>query len=85
MNHDRLLFIRSEGKTFFYFSHSYIFNINIVKYSYLFWTDWGKQRIERSLMDGSDRKVIVDSNLGFPTGLAIDFEYVSKSFSNIYN
>jgi low-density lipoprotein receptor-related protein 4 len=41
----------------------------------LFFADWGHAaRIERSLLDGSERKVIVNSDLGFPTGLAIDFE-----------
>lgn len=32
-------------------------------------------------MDGSARKVIVDTNNGFPTGLAIDFELVFSMFS----
>lgn len=41
----------------------------------LFFADWGHAaRIERSFLDGSERKVIVNSDLGFPTGLAIDFE-----------
>lgn len=41
----------------------------------LFFADWGHAaRIERSVLDGSERKVIVNSDLGFPTGLAIDFE-----------
>lgn len=41
----------------------------------LFFADWGDSaRLERSLLDGSERKVIVNSDLGFPTGLAIDFE-----------
>lgn len=45
------------------------------KKGYIFWSDWGTQpRIERCFMDGSGRKVIVDSELGFPNGLAIDFE-----------
>lgn len=45
------------------------------KRGFLFWSDWGPPgRIERSYMDGSDRKVIIDNDLGFPTGLAIDFE-----------
>lgn len=35
----------------------------------LFFADWGTSaRIERSLLDGSDRKVIINSDLGFPTG-----------------
>lgn len=42
--------------------------------NFLWFADWGHTaRIERSLLDGSDRKVIVNSDLGFPTGLAIDF------------
>lgn len=41
----------------------------------IFWTDWGNPpRIERSLMDGSEKKIIVSENLGYPTGLAIDFQ-----------
>lgn len=42
---------------------------------YLFFADWGHSpRIERSLLDGSERKSIINSELGFPTGLAIDFQ-----------
>lgn len=45
------------------------------KRGFIFWSDWGHNpRIERSLMDGSERKIIVEVNLGYPTGLAIDFE-----------
>ena len=40
----------------------------------LFWTDWGnKSKIERSNLDGSERKVLI-KNLGWPNGLAIDFK-----------
>lgn len=41
---------------------------------FMFWADWGQPRIERSFMDGSGRKSIVNSELGFPSGLTIDFE-----------
>lgn len=42
---------------------------------FLFWSDWDTpSRIERSLLDGSNRSIIVGHNLGFPTGLTIDFE-----------
>lgn len=45
------------------------------KRGFMFWTDWGQApRIDRAYMDGSERRSIVDSELGFPTGLAIDFE-----------
>jgi low-density lipoprotein receptor-related protein 4 len=45
----------------------------IYKY-YLFFSDWSlSPRIERCLLDASERKVIIDSDLGYPTGLAIDF------------
>ncbi|XP_071804174.1 uncharacterized protein [Asterias amurensis] len=41
--------------------------------SYLFWTDWGTApKIERANTDGSDRRVLVDTNLGWPNGLAMD-------------
>lgn len=41
----------------------------------LFWSDWdAPARIERSLLDGSNRTIIVTENLGFPTGLTLDFE-----------
>lgn len=39
----------------------------------MYWTDWGKQpKIERANLDGSDRAVLVNSNLGWPNGLALD-------------
>lgn len=42
----------------------------------LFFADWGHNaRIERSFLDGSERKSIVSTELGFPTGLAIDFTF----------
>lgn len=41
--------------------------------SYLYWTDWGEHaKLERSAMDGSDRVVLINNNLGWPNGLAID-------------
>lgn len=41
---------------------------------YLFFSDWGRpQHIERCFLDGSGRKTIANSSLGFPTGLCVDF------------
>ncbi|XP_019510261.1 PREDICTED: LOW QUALITY PROTEIN: low-density lipoprotein receptor-related protein 5-like [Hipposideros armiger] len=41
----------------------------------MYWTDWGETpRIERAGMDGSTRKVIVDSDIYWPNGLTIDLE-----------
>lgn len=41
----------------------------------LYWTDWGQShKIERSFLDGSHRVAIVTSELGWPNGLAIDYE-----------
>ncbi|XP_033640186.1 low-density lipoprotein receptor-related protein 2-like isoform X3 [Asterias rubens] len=41
--------------------------------SYLFWTDWGTApKIERANTDGSDRRVLVDTGLGWPNGLSLD-------------
>ncbi|XP_068993611.1 low-density lipoprotein receptor-related protein 4 isoform X1 [Neodiprion pinetum] len=42
---------------------------------YMYWTEWGEHpKIERSYLDGSSRKVIISSDLGFPNGLALDYE-----------
>ncbi|XP_043921911.1 low-density lipoprotein receptor-related protein 5 [Protopterus annectens] len=41
----------------------------------MYWTDWGETpRIERAGMDGSTRKIIVDSDIYWPNGLTIDLE-----------
>ena len=43
------------------------------KTSQIFWTDWGKRAtIEKSNCDGSDRRVLVKSNLVWPNALTID-------------
>lgn len=45
------------------------------KKGFMFWADWAPTpRIDRALMNGADRKTIINSDIGFPTGLAIDFE-----------
>ncbi len=39
----------------------------------MYWTDWGEPaKIERAGMDGSSRSVLVQDNLMWPNGLAID-------------
>lgn len=41
----------------------------------MYWTDWGeKPKIERANLDGSDRIVLLNSSLGWPNGLALDYE-----------
>lgn len=40
----------------------------------MYWTDWGKQpKIERAALDGSQRMTLVNSSLGWPNGITIDF------------
>ena len=40
----------------------------------MYWTDWGKKpKIERASLDGSRRSTIIDSDLGWPNGVAVDF------------
>lgn len=42
--------------------------------SMLYWIDNGNTaRIEGSWLDGQERRILVDSALGWPTGLSIDF------------
>nr|XP_014343518.1 PREDICTED: low-density lipoprotein receptor-related protein 4 [Latimeria chalumnae] len=43
--------------------------------SYLFWTDWGHiAKIERAHLDGTDRKVLINTDLGWPNGLTLDYD-----------
>ncbi len=43
-------------------------------YSKMFWTDWGrKPKIETAWMDGQHREVLLDEDLAWPTGLALDY------------
>ncbi|XP_053375002.1 nidogen-1-like [Mercenaria mercenaria] len=41
----------------------------------MYWTDWYRNNptIERANMDGTDREVFVDTDLGLPNGLTIDY------------
>ena len=40
----------------------------------MYWTDWGRRpRIESAWMDGQHRQVLLDEDLGWPTGLALDY------------
>jgi low-density lipoprotein receptor-related protein 4 len=42
---------------------------------YIYWSDWGEPpRIERAMMDGSQRKIIINTDLGYPIGLALDYK-----------
>lgn len=42
---------------------------------YMFWTDWGENpKIERAEMDGSNRRVIIEKDVHWPNGLAIDYK-----------
>lgn len=42
--------------------------------SLVFWTDWGPNpKIERSYMDGSERKTIIKDGVFWPNGLALDY------------
>ena len=41
----------------------------------MYWSDWGEPaKIERASMDGSDRKVLHDTDLTWPNGLTIDYQ-----------
>jgi len=43
--------------------------------SRLYWSDWGDvAKIERANLDGSARVVLVNTSLGWPNGLTIDYD-----------
>ena len=40
----------------------------------MFWTDWAENaKIERSFMDGNDRRTLISSSLSQPNGITIDY------------
>lgn len=40
----------------------------------MYWTDWGEiPKIERAGMDGTNRAVIVDTEIYWPNGLTLDY------------
>lgn len=42
--------------------------------SMMYWTDWGRRpKIEAAWMDGQHRQVLLDEDLGWPTGLSLDY------------
>ena len=41
----------------------------------MYWSDWGEPaKIERASMDGNNREVLIDTDLVWPNGLAIDYQ-----------
>lgn len=41
----------------------------------MYWTDWGEHpKIECASLDGQDRRVLVNTSLGWPNGLALDLQ-----------
>ena len=41
----------------------------------MYWTDWGKHpKIERANLDGTERVTMVNTSLGWPNGLALDYK-----------
>ncbi|XP_037379377.1 low-density lipoprotein receptor-related protein 2 [Talpa occidentalis] len=44
------------------------------KLGLMYWTDWGQEpKIESAWMDGQHRTILVHEDLGWPTGLSIDY------------
>lgn len=41
----------------------------------MYWSDWGEvPKIERADLDGTERVVLVNTSLGWPNGLALDYQ-----------
>ena len=59
------------------FRHERISLVEYVFYDYfsqLFWTDWGTvPRIERANLDGTERNILIDSDIQYPNSLTIEF------------
>lgn len=40
----------------------------------MYWTDWGQYaKIERANLDGTDREVLINTSIGWPNGITIDY------------
>ena len=52
----------------------------------MFWSDWGERpHIGKASMDGTNVSIIIESKLGWPNALAIDYVRVHHMFSRILN
>ena len=46
----------------------------LLNFRYLYWSDWGVYpKIERADLDGMNRKVLVNTSIKWPNGIAIDY------------
>ena len=53
----------------------HLFTLIYLIFRMLYWTDWGLQpKIEMSDTDGQNRQTIVDTDLGWPNGIAHNLE-----------
>ena len=51
----------------------------------MYWSDWGAPaKIERASMDGSNREILHDTDLIFPSGLAIDYDLQRLYWADSY-
>lgn len=51
-----------------------VFSLSIYPFRFIYWTDCGTDaKIERAQLDGSERIIIVNKNIIWPTGIAIDY------------
>ena len=69
-------------------SHSLFSLIYFYFSRYMYWTDWGDQpsaRIERAGMDGTNRSVIIDSDITWPNGITIDKQTGSLIWCDAHN
>lgn len=54
---------------------SYSDSVLLAPFRYMYWTDWGEvPKIERADLDGMERVVMVNTSLGWPNGLALDYD-----------
>lgn len=45
----------------------------MLNFRFVYWSDWGQQpKLERSRYNGTDRQILIDSEIQWPNGLALD-------------
>ena len=55
------------------------------QYRHMYWTDWGDvAKIERASMDGSDRRVLVSTELVWPNAITLDYQTKTLYWADAY-
>ena len=86
MPSDANILIKNESIYNIYLGTHTIYMIFSIYSGLMFWSDWGERpHIGKASMDGTNVSIIIESKLGWPNALAIDYVRAHHIFSRILN